>query len=145
VISIAEDDLRAQFFQSFLRNSLNGSDRADRHKDRGFDLAVRGVESAETGFADGFFDAEGNGHSSWIVTTINRLDFLLWGEFMLKELDVVRLKRTVPGIPVPEGTRGTLVWVAHSDPPGGLVEFMDENGKTFGVYPVEESDLELAS
>ena len=61
---------------------------------------------------------------------------------MLKELEVVRLKRTVSTIPLPQGTKGTVVWVSSSDPPGGLVEFMDEMGKTLGVYPVEEADLE---
>jgi uncharacterized protein DUF4926 len=71
---------------------------------------------------------------------------------MLKEPDVVRLKRTIPEIPVPAGSLGTIVYVHHADPPGYLVEFpdavgangLDANGEdTLGVYSVDAADLEL--
>jgi hypothetical protein len=71
---------------------------------------------------------------------------------MFKEPDVVRLKRTIPEIPVPVGSVGTIVSVDHADIPPYLVEFpdalgadgLDANGKdTLGVYPVDAADLEL--
>ena len=65
--------------------------------------------------------------------------------------DVVILKQAIPGIPVPAGSQGTIVYVPHDDPSGYLVEFpdavdaygRDANGEdTLGVYPVRATDLE---
>ena len=65
--------------------------------------------------------------------------------------DVVILKRTIHGIPVPVGSVGTIVHVHHADPLDYLVEFpdalgadgLDANGlDTMGVYAVHAADLE---
>ena len=65
--------------------------------------------------------------------------------------DVVILKRAIPGIPVPAGSQGTIVYVPDDNPSGYLVEFpdavdaygRDANGEdTLGVYPVEAAHLE---
>jgi len=64
--------------------------------------------------------------------------------------DVVILKRTIPEIPVPAGSAGTIVHVHHADPLAYLVEFpdalgangLDANGlDTLGVYPVHAANL----
>ena len=64
--------------------------------------------------------------------------------------DVVILKRTIPEIPVPAGSVGTIVHVHHADPLAYLVEFpdalgadgLDANGlDSLGVYPARASDL----
>jgi Domain of unknown function (DUF4926) len=62
----------------------------------------------------------------------------------LSEYEVVCLKRTIPYLPVAQGTRGTIVHVYPADPPGYEVEFMD-SGNTIGVYTVSGSDLDLVS
>ena len=50
---------------------------------------------------------------------------------MINEYDVVRLARSVDGVPIPIGTRGTVL-IVHNGPPVGFeVEFVDKNG----VYP----------
>ena len=59
----------------------------------------------------------------------------------MQEYEVVFLKRAVPAIPF---ARGAVVFVHRSIPPAYEVEFVDEAGKTLGVYTVEESDLEVA-
>jgi len=64
-------------------------------------------------------------------------------KFMLNEYDVVRLKRSSPAVPLPPGTKGAVVHVYPADPPGYEVEFVDEAGKTLGVYTVPGADLEL--
>jgi hypothetical protein len=70
---------------------------------------------------------------------------------MFELYDVVILKRTISGIPVPAGSQGTIVHVHHADPLKYLVEFPDAvdacggdaNGQdTLGVYPVHADDLE---
>ena len=61
---------------------------------------------------------------------------------MLNEYDVVRLKRTVPEVPLPQGSKGTVVYVYPADPPGYEVEFIDEAGNTLGIYTVSGNDLE---
>ena len=62
---------------------------------------------------------------------------------MLKEYEVVSLKRTVPSIPLPQGTQGTIVFVYASHPSVYEVEFVNETGETLGIYTVEEKDLEV--
>lgn len=70
---------------------------------------------------------------------------------MLEEHDVIRLKRTIPEIPVPAGSLGTIVYVHYADPPGYMVEFsnalgangLDANWLDTDVYPVGADDLEL--
>jgi hypothetical protein len=60
----------------------------------------------------------------------------------LKELDVVRIKRSLPD-GLASGTTGTIVHVNSAEPPGSfVVEFMDGQ-KTVGIYDVEGTDLEL--
>ena len=64
--------------------------------------------------------------------------------------DVVILKRTILGVPVPAGSQGTVVHVHDTNPLDYLVEFpdavdaygRDANGvDTLGVYPVHAADL----
>jgi hypothetical protein len=62
---------------------------------------------------------------------------------MLKEYEVVLLKRTVPSVPLPRGTKGAIVFVSDSFPSVYEVEFVDESGNSLGVYTVEEKDLEV--
>jgi Domain of unknown function (DUF4926) len=64
--------------------------------------------------------------------------------FLLNEYSQVRLRRSVPGIPLPSGAGGVVVYVWSTDPPGYDVEFIDEVGKTLGVYTLSATDLELA-
>ena len=55
----------------------------------------------------------------------------------------VALKRVITEIPILPGTRGAIVNVNSSDPPGSyLVEFI-KDGETLGVYDVSGDDLEL--
>jgi hypothetical protein len=70
---------------------------------------------------------------------------------MFEEHDVVKLKRTIPGIPVPVGSQGTIVHVHYADPLKYLVEFPDavdaygrdaDGQDTLGVYTVHAADLE---
>jgi len=46
VIGIAEQDLDSEIFQQVLRHAFYGRERADRHKDGSFDLAVGRDKSA---------------------------------------------------------------------------------------------------
>src|SRR5580704_18371442 len=67
VISIAENDLGAEFFQSLLRNAFDRRDRAHRYKHRRLNLAMRRRQPSEPSFAAGFFDVKRYGHSTGIV------------------------------------------------------------------------------
>ena len=49
---------------------------------------------------------------------------------MLHELDVVVLKKQLPGLAVPVSTEGTIVHVHDAKAQTYIVEFFDENGKT---------------
>ena len=60
----------------------------------------------------------------------------------MKELDVVRLKRTVPTVPVPAGSIGTIVVDFYASPPAHEVEFLVD-GHSIGTYAIGENDLEL--
>jgi hypothetical protein len=62
---------------------------------------------------------------------------------MLKEYEVVRLRQTLPSVPLPQATEGVVVFVHAADPPAYEVEFVDVNGETIGVYTVEEKNLEI--
>ena len=46
MISIAEYDLRADFFQRFVAKSFHCSLRAHRHEERGIDAAVRSIQDS---------------------------------------------------------------------------------------------------
>src|SRR6476646_7365377 len=59
MIGIAQNDLRAQILQNVLRNSLHSPSRADRHKSRRFNQAVRGVDAGLSSRADFSLDCEG--------------------------------------------------------------------------------------
>lgn len=61
---------------------------------------------------------------------------------MLKEYDVIRLKRTTPEIPLPVGTTGTVLIVHAADPPAYEVEFMDGED-SLGVHTAYADDLDL--
>jgi len=61
---------------------------------------------------------------------------------MLKEYAVVLLKRPTLAIPLPSGTKGTILIVHSSVPSAFEVEFVDREGKSLGTYTVEEDDLE---
>jgi hypothetical protein len=60
---------------------------------------------------------------------------------MFQEYDVIRLKAVAPTIPLPPGTEGTVLIVFQSDPTAYLVEFVDLDGETLGIYTAEEKDL----
>src|SRR5574337_1615694 len=45
MISIGQDDLRADFFQLLLGHSLHGPGSPDGHEDGRFDVAMRGVQN----------------------------------------------------------------------------------------------------
>ena len=49
VIGIGEDDLRTDFIQFARGHALDGRLCADRHEDRGLDIAVRGMHNAAAG------------------------------------------------------------------------------------------------
>ena len=62
VIGVAENDVRAQLFEGVLRNTFHRGYRADRHENRGPDLAVGRQEAPGAGFAARLVDVEGEGH-----------------------------------------------------------------------------------
>ena len=70
---------------------------------------------------------------------------------MFEEYDVVILRRKKLDIPVPVGSRGTIVHVLDAGSGEFLVEFpgaVDQNGRdangdeTLGVYAVHDMDLD---
>ncbi len=63
---------------------------------------------------------------------------------MFKELDVVVLRKTLPGTLVPVGSVGTIVFVHDTEGQAYEVEFFDTNDKTIDVCTViGEENLEL--
>jgi hypothetical protein len=60
---------------------------------------------------------------------------------MINEYDVVKLVRSVDGVPIAIGTRGTVLIVYNGPPAGFEVEFVDENGESLGAYTVKEDDI----
>ncbi len=63
VIGVAENNLRPQFFERVLGDSLYRRQRADRHKHRRFNFGVRGDQASCTGFAACGFDPEVERHA----------------------------------------------------------------------------------
>ncbi len=63
VISIAEENLDAEFFENVLRHSFHSSSRAYRHKHGSLDLTVRRKQAAAPGRTDLCPDMKFNGHS----------------------------------------------------------------------------------
>jgi hypothetical protein len=62
----------------------------------------------------------------------------------LHELDVVALKRALPGIAVPARSQGTIVHVHDAAAQAYIVEFVDENRRTIDVVDVVgDEHLEL--
>lgn len=57
---------------------------------------------------------------------------------MLKEYDVIRLKRTNAGDPLPVGTGGTVLIVHDADPAACEFEFMD-GAESLGEMPMRLS------
>jgi hypothetical protein len=64
---------------------------------------------------------------------------------MFQEYDVVQLKRKTTAIPLPVGTKGTVLIVHAVTPSGYEVEFVDPIGKSLGTYTAVDDDLELVS
>ena len=62
MVSVAENDLGAQFFEDVLGNGLHCGDGANGHEDRRFDLAMRGDDASGAGAAIAGFDSEVQGH-----------------------------------------------------------------------------------
>lgn len=58
-----------------------------------------------------------------------------------EEYAVVRLKRELPGVPVPVGTHGTVLIVYDAAPPAYVVEFM-VGEDSLGHYTLNGADLE---
>ena len=61
---------------------------------------------------------------------------------MIQEYVVVRLKRLISTIPVPQGTKGTVLLVYPSDHPAYEVEFITDAGQSLGAHTIEGEDLE---
>ena len=61
---------------------------------------------------------------------------------MLEEYTIVRLKQPVPLVPVPLGTKGTVLLIPLSRHPAYEVEFIDDRGQSVGVYTMQEEGLE---
>ena len=60
---------------------------------------------------------------------------------MLKEYEVVTLRQSTPEIPLPPGTRGTVLIVYAADPPTYEVEFVDGGGESLGTYTARAAEL----
>ncbi len=67
VVGVAEQNLHAKFFENVLRNAFDGSQRADRHEDRSFDLAVGSQQASEPGVAGGSVNLELEGHDGIVA------------------------------------------------------------------------------
>jgi hypothetical protein len=61
---------------------------------------------------------------------------------MLEIYEVVYLKETTSAIPLPRGTKGTVLLVHSENLKVYEVEFVDKNGKSLGIYTVAEADLD---
>jgi hypothetical protein len=59
---------------------------------------------------------------------------------MFKEHDAVALRRVVAGVPLPAGSRGTVVVVHPVHPPAYLVEF-NQADEDDGLHDIDETDL----
>ena len=55
---------------------------------------------------------------------------------MFKELDVVVLKKLLPGASVPVGAEGVIVFVHSAEDQAYEVEFFDQNHKTVDVCTI---------
>src|SRR5206468_3672405 len=64
MISIAENDLRAEFFEGVLGNGFDSSDSAHRHEDRALNFRMRRENAPGASFAGGLFHAEFKRHAS---------------------------------------------------------------------------------
>ena len=67
---------------------------------------------------------------------------------MFELFDVVKLKRTIPEIPLAAGSEGTIVHVHDANPPAYEVEFPDavdmpSGLDTLGLHTVHAADLDL--
>ena len=62
---------------------------------------------------------------------------------MLKELDVVRLKKNLPEHNLVAGIEGTIHQVYADDPPAYLIEFSDDEGLTLALLTLSEDALEI--
>jgi hypothetical protein len=60
---------------------------------------------------------------------------------MFNECDGVVLKKKNSDIPLPPGTRGTVLIVHAAQPPAYEVEFVNDAGEYLGVYTVSDTDL----
>ena len=60
---------------------------------------------------------------------------------MFVEHEYVALKNAVSEIPLPPGSKGTILIVHPVDPPVYLVEFHPVSDDGDGLYDVRESDL----
>jgi hypothetical protein len=62
MIGVAEDDLRAEFFEQVLRDGFHRPDGADRHEDWRFHLPVRKLKASGAGEAVSGVEGEGERH-----------------------------------------------------------------------------------
>ncbi len=62
VVRIAEDDLRAQFFERILGYAFHGRQSPHGHKHRGCDFCMRRQKASGAGFASDRVDVERDGH-----------------------------------------------------------------------------------
>ncbi len=64
---------------------------------------------------------------------------------MFVEYDVVILIRYEDGVPIPVGTRGTILIDHNAHPAAYEIEFVDEAGESMGSFSVEGENIELVA
>ena len=62
MVSVAENDLRAKFFEDILRNGFDGRNGSDGHEDRRFNNTMRQLHAPYAGLTIASFDCEGKRH-----------------------------------------------------------------------------------
>jgi hypothetical protein len=61
---------------------------------------------------------------------------------MFDMYEVVRLKNQNASVPLPKGSRGTILIIHRRNPPAYEVEFVSDSGTSLGVYTVDDKLLE---
>jgi hypothetical protein len=60
----------------------------------------------------------------------------------VEEFDLVRLKRPLPALGLPEGARGTALIIYRKPELAFEVEFLDSEGESLGVVTLSPEDVE---
>jgi len=64
---------------------------------------------------------------------------------MLCEYDVIVLLHAQNEVPIAAGTRGTILIDHNTSPPAYEVEFVDEAGKSLGIFSILGKNMQIAS